>query len=252
MTEEIQVTPVVKNQEQVNQQQSLGWRAALPDDQKEHEFVKTFQKPGDFVKTALEIKTERDGLKTKLEGAIFKPGEKATDVEKAAYRKAMDVPDKSEAYEFPKLEGMDNDPNMVKWGQNLFHKLGIPKAAGEAIAGEWNQFIHGMVQAEEELDKKEREDAGKAFRATFKTDEEYNGAVEGVARFWKKVADVEMTKFTEESGIGNHPTFIKVIYNLAKKAGEDMSPKGSSARATVGKTEIVYDKSPPPPNQEVR
>jgi hypothetical protein len=246
------VTPVVENQEQVNQQQSLGWRAALPDEFKEHEFVKTFQKPGDFVKSALEIKTERDSLKTKLDGAIPKLGEKATDEEKAAYRVAMGVPDKPEAYEFPKLEGLDNDPNMVKWGQNLFHRLGIPKAAGETIAGEWNQFIHGMVQAEEDLDKKEREDAGKAFRGTFTNDEEYNGAVEGVARFWKKVAGEDMTKFTEETGIGNHPTFIKLIYNLAKKAGEDMSPKGTSQRKPEEGIKIVYDKSPPPPSQEVR
>lgn len=244
--------------------------AQLPEDLRTNEAFTGMSTAGDIAKAYLDTKgklTEFDGKVKEYEGKVGdlegkltnyatnyipKLTEKATDAERAAYRKAMDVPDKPEAYEFPKLEGLDNDPNMVKWGQNLFHRLGIPKAAGEAIAGEWNQFIHGMVQAEEELDKKEREDAGKAFRATFKTDEEYNGAVEGVARFWKKVTDTDMTKFVEETGIGNHPTFIKLIYNLAKKAGEDMSPKGSSQKTGEPTVGLTYPNSPQPPSQEVR
>mgnify|MGYP001588601234 FL=1 len=89
--------------------QSLGWRAALPDEFKDHEFVKTFQKPGDFVKSALEIKTEADGLKARLANAVIKPGENASPAEITAYRLALGVPEKSTDYEFPKGEGLRDE-----------------------------------------------------------------------------------------------------------------------------------------------
>jgi len=87
--------------DQVNQdgnQDQLGWRAALPDEWKNHDFVKTYQKPGDFVKSAFEIAQDRDGLKARLDNSIPKLTDQSTDAEKAAYYAAIGRPDKPEGY----------------------------------------------------------------------------------------------------------------------------------------------------------
>lgn len=75
------------------QNTSLGWRAALPDEFKEHEFVKNFQKPGDFVKAAIEIKTERDSLKSRLEESIPRLPKDASPEEVEVFYRSIGMPE---------------------------------------------------------------------------------------------------------------------------------------------------------------
>jgi hypothetical protein len=251
------------NQQQQQQQQSLGWRAALPDDLKEHEYVKTFSKPGDFVKSALEVKTERDALKGKLESAIPKLTDKPTPEEIASYRKAMGVPEKPEDYGFPKAEGVEHDPKMVSWAQNLFHSLNLSKAVGERISAEWDQFMKGMVSEEDRLAKEATEKATADFRKQFTNDGDFKAAVELTRRYWEKVIPEvsksanlpaqDFKKFWEETGAGNDPYMLGFILYHAKKFGEDSSPLGHTLGPTGADAQnpggLSYPNSPPPPSQ---
>lgn len=235
---------VIQDQDQTK---SLGWRAALPDEYKEHEFVKDAQKPGDFVKKAIETKTERDALKTKMEGAIFKPTDKSTPEEREAYRKAIGVPDKPEGYEFPQPEGQENDPTMVKWAQGVFHKYDLPKEAARGIGAEWNAFVTGMVEAEEKLAKDEMEANEKKFHEQFKSEDEYRAGYELSKRFWNKVTGTNFDEVYKEPEAWQVPVFMNFIFNVAKMTGEDTSPIGRSS-GEAKKEGMTYDKSPPPPN----
>lgn len=225
---------------------SLGWRAALPDEFKEHEFVKTFQKPGDFVKSALEIKTERDTLKTKMANAIFKPGEKATDEERAAYFKALGRPDKAEEYEFPDKD--KNAPEMVKWAQERFHKVGLNKEQATFIAGEWNQLLAGIVEKHNAGVQKEITESGTKLKAEL--GDKYDSSIELANRLWKKHTDGEFDKaFTGETS-ANRFSMIRYILKMAKLTGEDRSPSGlpEGGKPTV-KEGMSYPNSPPPPKR---
>jgi hypothetical protein len=229
-------------------QDSLGWRAALSDEFKEHEFVKTFTKPTDFVKSALEIKTERDSLKTKLGEAIFKPGENAKPEEIAAYRKALGVPESPDEYEFPKGEDVEHDENMISWAKGLFHKVGLTKEQGSVISQSWDGFIKGLVEAENAEAEKAKSEAETKLKGEWGAD--YTKNVELTRRAYKHFGGDEFAAFLDESGMGNNAALIKVFYAVGKAMGEDWSPQGQQQRATAPKEGIIYDKSPAPPKNQ--
>ena len=230
---------------------SLGWRAALPDEYKEHEYVKTFQKPGDFVKSALELKTERDGLKTerdtlktesdalkaKLTTAIVKPGEKATKEEVAAYRKTMNIPDTPEGYEIPQVDGGDNSPEMQAWARETFHKCDLTKDQAKYIGDQWNSFIGEFNKKVVELAQKEVDEA----MATLKTElgAGFGEQFELGKRLFKEVMKAD---FSETDHI-NLPTMMRYTIKVARLVGEDKIPPGGMNRGSVAEG-MNYDKTP--------
>ncbi len=230
---------------------SLGWRAALPDEYKEHEYVKTFQKPGDFVKSALDLKTERDGLKTerdtlkaesdalkaKTASAIFKPGEKATKEETAAYRKTMDIPDTPDGYEIPKIEGEEGSKEMIAWARETFHKADLSKAQAKFIGEQWNGFI---TEFNKQIVEQEKKAVGEAM-GKLKTDlgADYDKQYELGKRLFKKVMEAD---FSETDHI-NLPTMLRFVIKAARLVGEDPIPPGGQQRGNI-KEGMIYDKTP--------
>ncbi len=218
MSETDQVTP--GNQDQ----QSLGWRSALPDEFKEHEFVKTFQKPGDFVKSAIEIKADRDVLKAKLDNSIPKLPENATQEERDVYYTQLGRPEKPEQYEIPEVNGQKNSPEMVSWAQKEFHRLGIPAGSGKELSTSFNTFMQGVVKAEMDKRALERTEAETKLKSELGV--EYDTSVEMVRRVWKKHSNSEFDTFVNETKIGNDPRLIRWMINIAKLTGEDKSIDG--------------------------
>jgi len=244
-----QVTPPgdQANQNTEHNQESLGWRAALPAEFKEHEFVKTFTKPGDFVKSALDIKADRDALKTKVDGAIFKPDEKATPEQWNEYYKALGKPEKPTEYEFPVTEGINRDPKFVEWAQGTFHKIGLPKDMAAKVAAEYDAFALAMERANNEAVVKAKADAETAIKAELGA--EYPVAVELTTRMLGKYLKPEEKAFFDETGMGNHPTLIRMIFDLAKKTGEDLGIRSANTSAEQQPKGFIYNKSPQPPKK---
>jgi hypothetical protein len=212
------------NQDQNNQ--ASGWIAALPDEFKKNDFVKTFTKPGDFVKTALEIKTERDSLKTKLAGAIPKLTENATQEQKDSYYKAIGRPEKPEEYELP--NNGKNSPEMEKWGRALFHTAGLNKDQAKLIGGEWNKFVSTMVEAHNAGIKKEVEAAATSLKTEL--GDKYDAGIVLAQRLWKKHSDTDFDKVFDRETNQNRSQMIRYLIKMAKFTGEDTSPPGSAAR----------------------
>ena len=233
------------------------WLAQLPEDLRTNEAFTGHATLGDFAKSHLEAQgklSEFDGkvknfegkvgnLEKRLTDSIPKLSEKPTDAEISAYRKVMGVPEKPEDYSFPKTEGMENSPEMVKWAGNVFHKHHISKAVGEEIGGEWNNFIAGIVQAEVEADENERVENEKKFRAEFKTEEEFKAGMELTKRFWKKITNTDFDEAYKEAEAWQVPAFMRFIFTVAKATGEDISPMGSGGGGEVI-PQMIYDKTP--------
>jgi hypothetical protein len=200
-------------------QPGLGWRSALPDEFKEHEFVKTFQKPGDFVKSAIDIKTERDTLKTQLASLPTRP-------------------EKAEGYEF---EGDNLDPKTTEWARNTFFEAGLSKDQAKKVSAAFTGFVGQLSTAETQQRETEYKEAETKLKAEL--GDKYDASVEMVRRVWKDLSNSEFDAFVNETKIGNDPRLIRFMVNVAKKTGEDLSPNSSPTGKKVA-AGIVYDKSP--------
>jgi len=236
------------------------WIAQLSDDLKEHEAFTSFETLSDFAKAHIDTlgkvsnlegeKSTLEGKATDLEGklanSIPKLGESATDEEKAAYRKAMGIPEKPEEYEFPAIEGQENDANMVAWAQRVFFEANLPKETAAYIGKQWNTFLAGLIQAEEEANEKARTDAETALKTKWGTDFDKN--VEFIKRGWKKFANSEFDEWTAKHGVGHDDVLMEFLLSVGKAMGEDFSPQGTPLKGDQVKEGIIYDKSPTPPN----
>ena len=229
------------------------WRAQLPSDLKENETFTSYKTIGDFGKAHLEtvgkIK-EYEGKVKELEGrtanSIPKITKDSKPEEVTAYRKALGVPDKPEGYEFPAVKGKDNDPNMVKWAQGVFHKHNLSIEQAKGIGQDWNEFVTGLVEAHDKMAEQERVESEKKFHDQFKTEDEYKAGYELTKRFWGKVTGTDFDAVYKEPEAWQVPLFMSFIFNVAKLTGEDTSPRGTSTGSKV-EPGMTYDKSPTPP-----
>ncbi len=216
-----------------NAAQSLGWRAALPDEFKEHEYVKTFTKPGDFVRDALGIKTAHDEMKTKMEGAIFKPGKDATAEEQAAYRSAMGIPDTPDGYEFPKGEGVEHDEKTVNWAKDIFHKAALSKDQASTISQAWDGFIQGINKSLQEAEDNALQEVETALKTEWGPD--YDKNFELSKRAFKKFANAELSDFKAD------PILVRAFYEVGKAMGEDSSLTAHPGGGSPPKDGMTYN-----------
>ncbi len=226
------------------------WRAQLPADLKDHELLTPFKTMGDagkaYIETVGKVKDYEGKVKeyeTKLTGAIFKPGEKATPEEISAYRKSMGIPEKPTEYEFPKGDGIEHDEKMVSWAQGVFHEAGLSKEEASFIGQKWDGFIKGMVEAEDKMAEDTKVANEKKFREQFKSDEEHKAGMELSRRFWKKVTNTDFDEVYKEAEAWQVPLFMSYVFNTAKLVGEDWTPKGGTGSTGEVKMGIVYDKT---------
>lgn len=251
MGEESQVNQT-GNQGAGDQGASLGWRAGLPDDLKNHEAIVPYKTVGDFGKAHIETLGKVKEFEGKVANMIPKLSEKATDEERANFFKALGRPDKPEDYgllELAKADGVEGDPKMATWAQNLFHSLGLSKSQATTIGKQWNTFLVGVVEEEDRLAQEEAKEAEKEFKKGFKSEDEFNTAKEVSKRYWKKLTGVDFDQYCAASG---HPDAImmKFIYENAKKTGEDTLIPGSQGGTGEVKPGMVYDKTKFPKQQK--
>lgn len=227
--------------------EGLGWRAGLPDDLKENEVFTAHKTVGELGKAHLEVLGKAKDFEGKLKGAIFKPGDNASSEEVAAFRKGIGVPDKAEDYVFSEVEGVKNSPETIQWARGVFHKAGLNKDQAGIIGSSWNDFVKQMGEAQDKSLKEAEEAAVKKAKEELGGEEGYKNASELVTRLLKETATEGELQHLQDSGVGNDPVVVRLIFNMAKKTGEDLSPKGKS-KGGSGKKGFIYDKSPAPPN----
>jgi hypothetical protein len=229
-----QVTP---GADQAQNQQALGWRAALPDEYKDHEFVKTFQKPGDFVKSSLEIKAERDSLKTRLDGAIPKLPENATDQQKAEFRKAFGVPDKPEGYELKALPAdlKDLQP-MTNWWSGVAHEIGLSKSQAQQT---WDKYAELAIQSHKE-DQERRETERAAGMDVLKKEwgTNYDKNVEIVSRAEKQFGMPK--EWLEAHNAHNDPVLVRWTHKIGLAMLNDTIPQGTPPRGQSTQAGMQY------------
>ena len=135
-----------------------GWVSGVPDEFKERDEVKSHKTVGGFVKESLDDRVAHAELKTKMETAIFKPGETATPEDIKTFRTSMGVPEKSEDYNLKNGE-IEHSPEFETWFRGTAHELGFTKEQAESLVPRFDTYMEEIITAGAEAQKKAKADA---------------------------------------------------------------------------------------------
>src|SRR3990172_5844507 len=144
-----------------------GWRSDLPED---------------LRKTAERFASKADAVRAiesfrKRESQVRVPGKDATDDEKAAYRKAVGIPDKAELYEFPEIKGQEVTDEIKAsrqvWSKR-FYELGIPKDTAKNLSKMVNEDALKYQTSQIEADKTFAISQEEALKSEWKDDFDKN------------------------------------------------------------------------------
>ena len=238
------------NQQQADTSQSLGWRAGLPDDLKSNETFTPFKTVGEFAKHHIETAGKITDLEGKLSKAIFKPADDAPAEEKAAYLKAIGVPESPDGYEFERPampEGVPYNEALEKWFRDTAHKAGISAEQAKTLYGSYNQFGAEFLKS---LEAQRQDTLTKGMNALKESwGNHYDDNVAVVKRVQEKIgaASGPMKDWLTRHNAENDPTLIQFMLDAAPAFLDDYAPSGGRPPGGQKANEGMAYKIPNPP-----
>lgn len=124
-----------------------------------------------------------------------------------------------EAYEFQAMEGQEFDPEVMKSFSEIAKELDLPQDAAQKVLDKVApKILERQMQALENVRNEWAESA--------RTDKEFGGdKLNDNLVVAKKALDSfgtpELRKLLNESGLGNHPEMIRLMYRAGKAISED-------------------------------
>jgi hypothetical protein len=201
------------------------WRAAITDaDLAEH--AKRFNSPADLVRANLDQRKQ-------LSSAIVRPPKDAKPEQIAAWRKAMDIPEKPEDYGLTRPEHIDEE----KWNSEavkgtigaftkMAHEAGAPKALTQAIAQWYFGAEQAAMKAEIEADKAFLAEAEAALKqewgGEFAQNKEYGsrGLAKVAAAVGVDIEDLRRIEMKSGRFLLDDPRVMKIFAAVGREMGE--------------------------------
>ena len=198
-----------------------GWVSGLTAEQQEKygEELKDVAKVSDFFNSHIE-------LKGRMENAIIKPGEGATEQELAAYRKALGVPETKEGYylEKPKLPEGLGDAVSEDWFREMAHKRNLPKQVAADIFQDYYSALGEAYSKQLTARKEVRDSSEKALRE--KHGSLYDSKLATGKLAAQNIFGAEYMNYLDKSGDGNNISVITGFIRLGELISEDSFVKG--------------------------
>lgn len=210
----------------------------LPPEYKDNPALKDYKDIGGLIKSHL-------NLQTMVGGSLKIPTDDNPESWNQLYDK-LGRPKTADEYQFDlgeELKDAQLDPELTKWGKELFHKYGLTAKQANGVMKDYvqreMQVNEGKQSRDDMLDEYEdalREQLGGKF----------DESIQLATRARDMFLDEETRQFLDESGLGSHPglvnTFIK-IGNLLKEdkafsdgaANSGFAAGPSEARAEIGR-----------------
>lgn len=198
------------------------WAEGLTDAQKK-DYAKRFKSLDDVLDGSLNLRKD-------IAGRIKVPGEKATDEEKAAFRKAIGAKDKAEEYKAALPEGYEmGEVQTALLGamQQAAASEGVPAGAFEQFTKTYFEFEKAVAEKVAEEVDQYRRDTELALKQEYGKDyEKYTRAAKS---FIDKLGIPEFTNFLEDSiewkgvkmQLGSHPAVVKMLTQIGLRTAED-------------------------------
>lgn len=221
-----------------NDSGNLGWRAALTPDLQNHERLTPIKEVKDLASGYVDLATKYDEAGKKIEGyegklkeALFVPGDDATDEVRSAFYAKLGRPESPDKYGIKRPdawpENLPYDENMEKGFREFAHKMGLPDKSTRLIY-EWytGNFVKA-AKAEMESRQKALTEGASTMQKEWgdKFDENSKVTQRAVLAFGGE----PFKKFLDDSGLGNHPDFVRTFYNIGKAMMEDKFVDGDKS-----------------------
>lgn len=207
------------------------WRSQLKGDLQGNEFFNQYQTVSDLGKWSLDAQGKLKDAETKLNSALFVPGDDAKPEDVAAFYSKLGRPESPDKYDLKKPtypDGIPYDEAGEKWFREAAHGLGLNGKQAQALFDKYHERVLGDLQAIET----KRAEAKKTAEATLRGEwgDKYDENIALVGRALKKFGNDEFVQFVDQSGLGNNPMMLKVFHNIAAAMSEDSLVTGEKAK----------------------
>jgi hypothetical protein len=202
------------------------WKSGLPDDLKTEKSLEGFKAIGDLAKGFVETK--------KLVGQTLRaPAADAPDEEWDKYYKAGGMPNTPEEYKFSLPDDFKLTKEEEKEVRGMAYRMRLNDKQTQMMVDLQAQGVADMRKAErEELAKTD-----KAYREKWGANFDRNKAI--VSRTLDRIdPEKKIRAFFNETGMGNHPVMIDLIYEWGKRLVEDGLMPGDVA-GVIGRDEAL-------------
>jgi hypothetical protein len=137
----------------------------------------------------------------------------------AAFRSKIGVPDTADGYQLPVPDG--ESPEFATQVSTWFHENGVPKAAAQAIAGKWNEFMKAEVEKMAENEQAASEKALSALKTEWGDafDKRSEFGRRGLAAYGQKAGLDEKDLLSLETTIGT-AKMLKLFHAIGETTAE--------------------------------
>lgn len=206
-------------------------------DEDARKFAERFTDLGALAKGGLDLRK----ASSQREGWVKLPGDKATDEEKAAWRKAVGLPEGPEGYglALDKAEAEADPEAADRFGRLLKVAFdnGAPKGAMAAIV-EWYNSEKGAIATRElEAFEKSKVDGEQEMRREWGAD--YPARIERAALAAQHFGGQEMVALLEEKGLANHPAVLRAWAKVAAETSESVPSLAQPRQQSVSDLEAL-------------
>jgi len=211
--------------------QKVDWRDGVPDDLKK--VSDRFNSRDDALRAIQDLQ--------RRDGQVRVPGKDASDEDRAAFSKAMGVPETAEGYEYPEVEEMTDAIKAEREGwSGVFHANNISKTAADAMIQHATEIAAANMEAVAAADKKYADDRVDDLKTEwgkdFERNDEFNKrAVTDIAQ--RAGVDVEVLKQIETKDgrfVFDHPDLSRMFALIGREMGEGrLGGVGESDRDSI-------------------
>ena len=193
--------------------EQAAWTSLLPADLREHEALKGYAKPGDFVKEALT-------WKAKGEGALKLPGKDASEEERSAFFAALGVPGKAEEYVLQYPETYQKDEALDAWIRVTAHEAKLSNGQAAILS----KALAGLVVGGKASTAQSRESVDATNKAAIET--KYGAELPKMAELAKRglgKSGIGATFYSklQAAGLSGDPAFFDFAVGLGRIFEED-------------------------------
>lgn len=203
------------------------WRAALPEDMRADESLSKFKGIGDLAKSYKEAQSLIGRKRLELPRDDWKPEQHDE------FWKTLGRPDAPDAYApTAKSDNFEMDETQLGEAKKVFHQAGLTTKQGQAILDYYVNSVGGQVGQQMEAQKQAAAQAEADLKA--KWGDNYDIRLATARHFTKQFASPELLQHLTNTGLGNDPRLVEMLYNMSKLKAEDNSggaglPAGSMA-----------------------